>query len=371
MSLKALLLQRGAALSNRVLKTFCAAWLGASLAACGSVQEEPQQVLPSKDADIKSALARFDEAQVLGSTDGVPFFIKGRLGQAPRISEQRARQEGDAVRVAMNEIAPAFRLNGDDLLFRKASVDPQGNRHLRFQQTLNGHKVVGGELILHVDQDGLIYAANGSTFRGTDLPTQAKVAPEAALKAAEDGSGASGAIAEGTPTLTYLQPEGSSELRLAWQVRVKGERAGMPADDLIYVDALAGRVLALHPQLHSALNRQVYSANNGTSTPGTLKRSEGQAATGDAHVDMNYDMLGLTYNCYNTLFGRDSYDNAGAALISTVHYSTNYVNAYWDGTQMVYGDGNGVDSIELGKDLDVTVHELSHAVTDVESNLIY
>jgi vibriolysin len=56
---------------------------------------------------------------------------------------------------------------------------------------------------------------------------------------------------------------------------------------------------------------------------------------------------------------------------STVHYSTNYVNAYWNSSQMVYGDGNGTDSIELGKDLDVTVHELSHAVTDSESNLIY
>ena len=86
---------------------------------------------------------------------------------------------------------------------------------------------------------------------------------------------------------------------------------------------------------------------------------------------MNYDMLGATYNCYQTLFGRDSYDNAGATLISTVHYGTNYVNAYWDGTQMVYGDGDGVDSIELGKDVDVTVHELTHAVTDTESDLIY
>ncbi len=353
------------------MKTFCAAWLGASLAACGSVQEEAEQVLPSKDADIKSALARFEEAQVVGSTDGVPFLIQGKLGLAPRVSDQRARQEGDAVRVAVNDIAPAFRLNGDDLLFRKSTVDEQGHRHLRFQQTLNGLKVVGGELVLHVDPEGLIYAANGSTFRGTDLPSQAKVAPEAALKAAEVGSGASGAIAEGTPTLTYVQHEGSKELRLAWQVRVKGERAGMPSDDLLYVDAVRGGVVALHPQHHSALNRRVYSANNGSTTPGTLRRSEGQAPVGDAHVDMNYDMLGTTYNCYNTLFGRDSYDNAGATLISTVHYGSNYVNAYWDGTQMVYGDGNGVDSIELGKDLDVTVHELSHAVTDSESDLIY
>ncbi|NRD68921.1 peptidase M4, partial [Corallococcus exiguus] len=85
----------------------------------------------------------------------------------------------------------------------------------------------------------------------------------------------------------------------------------------------------------------------------------------------NYDMLGYTYDCYKVLFNRDSLNNAGTALISTVHYSRNYVNAYWDGTQMVYGDGDGVNSIELGKDADVTVHELTHAVTEYESNLTY
>jgi vibriolysin len=47
------------------------------------------------------------------------------------------------------------------------------------------------------------------------------------------------------------------------------------------------------------------------------------------------------------------------------------VNAYWDGTQMVYGDGNGVDSGMLGLSADVTTHELTHAVTEYESNLTY
>ncbi|WP_309242999.1 M4 family metallopeptidase [Hyalangium versicolor] len=357
---------------NQLLKTFCAAWLGASLAACGSTQEEAAEVLPAKDVDIQSALARLDQARVVANTNqGVPFSIQGRLGQAPRLSAQGARGAEDAVRVALNTIAPVFRLNGNDLVLRKSSVDAQGHQHLRFQQTLNGLKVVGGELILHVDSDGLIYAANGSAHGGDTVSVQAKLAPETALKEAEVGSKSLRASAEGAPSLVYLRPEGSDELRLAWQVRVKGERDGMPADDLLYVDAQRGGVLALHPRIHSVLNRKVYSANNGTSTPGTLKRSEGQASVGDAHVDQNYDQLGATYNCYNALFGRDSYDNAGATLISTVHYSTNYVNAYWDGTQMVYGDGDGVDSIELGKDLDVTVHELSHAVTSSESDLIY
>jgi vibriolysin len=362
----------GYCLGNRFLKTFGAVWLGASLAACGSLQEaEKAPVLPSKDADVQSALARFEEVQVLGTANGVPYFIQGQLGQAPQVSGMRAREESESVREALESITPVFRLSRQELLFQRATVDAQGHRHLRFQQTHNGLKVVGGELRLHVDAEGMIYAANGSARGGAKVSAQAKLAPEAALKAAEAGSTALRATAEGAPSLVYLRPEGTDELRLSWEVRVKGERDGMPADDLLYVDAERGGVLALHPQHHTVINRRVYSANNGTTTPGTLKRSEGQAAMGDAHVDMNYDQLGATYNCYQTLFGRDSYDNAGAALVSTVHYSTNYVNAYWDGTQMVYGDGNGVDSIELGKDLDVTVHELTHAVTDTESDLIY
>ncbi|XXF80541.1 M4 family metallopeptidase [Myxococcaceae bacterium GXIMD 01537] len=359
-------------MSNQFLKTFAAAALGASLAACGTTQGEEAPVVPSKDADIQSALARFQEARVVGSTDGVPYYIEGRLGRVSQVSAQRARNEpGDAARAALGDIAPAFRLSDADLSFQRATTDAQGNQHLRFQQLKDGLPVVGGQLLLHLDRDGNIFAANGSARDGEKVSTSPAVAADAALKAAVDGASASGARAQGPASLVFLRPEGGRELRLAWRVRVTGERQGMPADDLVYVDAQRGGILDVHPQIHSALNRKVYSANNGSTTPGTLKRSEGQAAIGDAHVDQNYDQLGNTYNCYQTLFGRDSYDNAGAALISTVHYSSNYVNAYWDGTQMVYGDGNGVDSIELGKDLDVTVHELTHAVTDTESDLIY
>jgi vibriolysin len=359
-------------LRNRLLRTFCAAWLGASLAACGSTQGEESPAIPSKDADIQSALARIPGARVVGSDALGPYAIEGRLGQAPRLSAMRARSEPAAeVRESLGLIAPVFRLSDGELLFRRETVDAQGHRHLRFQQSRLGRPVVGGELVLHQDTEGVLYAANGSARGGEVLSDEALVAREAAVKAAVDGSSASAAVAQDSGTLVYLRTEGSRELRLAWQVRVTGERQGMPANDLVYVDAQRGGILDVHPEVHSAINRRVYTANNGTSTPGTLVRSEGGAATGDAHVDMNYDMLGATYNCYQTLFGRDSYDNAGATLTSTVHYGNNYVNAYWDGTQMVYGDGDGTNSIELGKDLDVTVHELTHAVTDTESNLIY
>nr|WP_053066225.1 M4 family metallopeptidase [Archangium gephyra] len=355
------------------MRTLCVAWLGASLAACGSTTEVNEESVRAgeKDVDVQAALARFKDVRVVGSEAGVPYAVTGQLGRlspAGSVGELRARDE---LREAVVDLAPVFRVSGEDLVLKRSTVDEQGHRHLRFQQTLNGLRVVGGELIVHADGAGNIYAVNGSARTGEQVSASARVAPEAALRAAVAGSTARGASSEGEAKLVYVRTEGNSELRLAYEVSVKGERQGMPANDLVYVDALRGGVLLENPLIHTALNRKVYSANNGTTTPGTLKRSEGQAAVGDAHVDINYDMLGVTYNCYKTLFNRDSYNNAGATLTSTVHYGSNYVNAYWDGTQMVYGDGNNSDSIELGKDLDVTVHELTHAVTDSESDLVY
>ena len=364
----------GVALGHRFWKTFRAVWLSMSLVACGSSWEaEAPPVLPTQDADVRAALSQFPEVQVLGTAHGLPYFIRGQLGVLPQVSTRRPHEAPEALRAALRDIAPVFRLKSQELVFRRATVDAQGHQHLRFQQTLHGLEVVGAELLVHVDPQGQVYAANGSTWGSEEPSAHPGLAPEAAVTLAEQGSTAQGATAEGAPRLVYLRAEGTPELHLAWEVRVKGARDGMPADDLMYVDARRGHVLALHPRYHSALNRQVYSADNTDILPGTLRRTEGQPASGDAHADLNYAQLGTTYDCYQALFGRDSYDNAGAPLVSSVHYGSGYTNAYWDSLllQMVYGDSNGVDSGELGRDLDVTVHELTHAVTDRESALIY
>src|SRR5262249_8303214 len=145
---------------------------------------------------------------------------------------------------------------------------------------------------------------------------------------------------------------------------------GTPLWDTVLVNAVDSSIVDRMPHIHTAMNRAIYSANNGTSIPGTLKRSEGGAASTDAVVNSNYDLLGWTYNCYKNLFGRDSYNNAGAQMKSSVHYSTNYCNAFWNSTQMVYGDGSSGCS-NLATEIDVTAHELTHAVTEYESNLTY
>jgi len=110
-------------------------------------------------------------------------------------------------------------------------------------------------------------------------------------------------------------------------------------------------------------HRETYNANHTTTLPGTLARFEAQGPVGDQDVDNAHDFAGETYDYFKNTYNRDSYDNEGATIISTAHYGLDYNNAFWNGKQMVYGDGFPVN--------DVVAHELTHAVTEHSANLEY
>ncbi|WP_439743428.1 M4 family metallopeptidase [Bacillus pseudomycoides] len=116
-----------------------------------------------------------------------------------------------------------------------------------------------------------------------------------------------------------------------------------------------------------------YDAKNRSTLPGTLWTDTDNvfnASRDAAAVDAHY-YAGVTYDYYKNTFNRNSINDAGAPLKSTVHYGSNYNNAFWDGSQMVYGDGDGYTFTSLSGGLDVIGHELTHAVTENSSNLIY
>ncbi len=117
--------------------------------------------------------------------------------------------------------------------------------------------------------------------------------------------------------------------------------------------------------------RRVFTANNGSTLPGQLVRDEGSAASGDTAVDEAYDGAGATYDLYWEAYQRDSVDGNGLRLDSTVHYQQDYDNAFWDGRQMVYGDGDGTLFNRFTIAVDVIGHELTHGVTQYTSNLNY
>jgi Zn-dependent metalloprotease len=117
--------------------------------------------------------------------------------------------------------------------------------------------------------------------------------------------------------------------------------------------------------------RSVFDAQRRTRLPGALVRSEGDPESDDVAVNEAYDGAGATYDLYRDQFGRDSIDGRGMRIDSTVHYGVQYDNAFWDGTQMVYGDGDGELFERFTKAIDVIGHELTHGVTDSEAALEY
>jgi Zn-dependent metalloprotease len=102
-----------------------------------------------------------------------------------------------------------------------------------------------------------------------------------------------------------------------------------------------------------------------------LVRGEGDPPSSDLMVNEAYDGSGATYDFYQEVFDRNSIDDRGMRLDSTVHFGQDYDNAFWDGSQMVYGDGDGILFERFTKSLDVIGHELTHGVTQHEANLVY
>jgi Zn-dependent metalloprotease len=127
------------------------------------------------------------------------------------------------------------------------------------------------------------------------------------------------------------------------------------------------RVLGLKP----VKQRTIYTAGNEETLPGTVVRAEGSGPTGDQSVDEAYDGLGHTFDFYQDVFGRNSIDDEGLPLSATVHYGTQYNNAFWNGERMVFGDGDGELFNRFTIALDVIGHELAHGVTEDESGLVY
>ncbi|WJV65793.1 M4 family metallopeptidase [Pectobacteriaceae bacterium CE70] len=117
--------------------------------------------------------------------------------------------------------------------------------------------------------------------------------------------------------------------------------------------------------------RKIYNAEHQQQLPGIQVRTEDQASNGDIAADEAYNYLGATYDFFWQIFGRNSLDNQGLPLSGTVHYGKDYQNAFWNGQQMVFGDGDGKIFNRFTTAIDVVGHELTHGITESEANFIY
>jgi len=123
--------------------------------------------------------------------------------------------------------------------------------------------------------------------------------------------------------------------------------------------------------VRTGLRRQIFNCGGFEDLPGNPLRSEGQPATADTAANEAYDHSGTTWSFYHDVFNRESVDGHGRSLVSSVHYGQSYDNAFWNGQQMVYGDGDNVIFTHFTGALEVIAHELTHGVTQFTAQLPY
>lgn len=276
-----------------------------------------------------------------------------------------------------------LRDQASELIVMTSETEERGRSFVRFQQVYQGVPILGGEIIVQSDASQYILSVNGEILPDVKLNTTPTVDAEAArqkalTKVAKGYELSVDELTTSEPELWIYNPAilggpGPRLNRLVWRLDVTPVEL-LPIRELVLVDAHTGGIALHFNQIDAARNRSVYDNNNVRSNtlqnPANLRRTEGSAASGILDVDRAYDYTGDTYDFYWSRHRRDSIDNAGMALISTTRYCSTrssdpcpYRNAFWNGQQMVYGQGFVAD--------DVVAHEMTHGVTGRTSRLFY
>jgi hypothetical protein len=275
--------------------------------------------------------------------------------------------------------ARAFGVARPDVrLVVQRAKEANGRSVVRLSQEFRALPVFGAAALVQLGGEGVEFvladlARDGAAFHTPDFDTTPgttrATASAVALALVQEARTAPDLVVD-EPFLAVFEPSVIGEAGpslLVWQTRVRSELAMV--DELVLVDAHAGDVAFHFSQIKEAKSRQIYDANNVSGSLGTLVRSEGQGPSGITDADLAYTYLGDTYDFFFTRFGRDSLNGAGMPLVARVRYcepsaSCPFQNAYWNGSEMRFGQGFSAAD-------DVVAHELSHGVTENESNLIY
>ena len=343
---------------------------------------------------------------------------------APTTAGRQADPAGDLARSAVTAVRahPGVAKVGDDQAFAvtDALVDADGTSHVRMDRTYQGLRVLGGDLVVHRAADGAWRGVSQSLEVTPDLavtPTVTRsAATDRALAPSKVTRTISGDTVRTAPELVVDATSGNP--RLAWEVLSGGvQDDGTPSRLASYVDARTGALLRTEQQIQTADGSgqslyggtvpltttavsggfQLKDATRGnTYTTDMNNQSDSmfcqlfgsRCATGtiftdadnlwgtgttasrqSAAVDAQYG-TDVTWDYYKAVHGRNGIFGDGSGSFNRVHYGNGYVNAFWDGTKMTYGDGDGVSYGPLVS-LDVAGHEMSHGVTEHSANLTY
>lgn len=274
-----------------------------------------------------------------------------------------------------------------ELAVSRQSARTTGGNTVRLQQFYQGIPVIGGELVVNLNQKRNLISMNGEVSPELDLPVTPSISADKARQTAialtarlkkyrkSDLRGSQPVLSIYDPRL--IGPE-KGKPALVWRVEVTAKRTA-PVREFVLISASSGKLALRFSMVSGARNRATYNGNLMSYLPGTILCTEvttNCTAGSILDADKAHKYAADTYDFYYDTHGRDSFDNNGATIKSTVRYreatedpptaSVPYANAYWDtdGQQMVYGEGYSLAD-------DVVAHEITHAVTEHTSNLFY
>lgn len=322
---------------------------------------------------------------------------------------------------------PFFGLTNDyDFLQVQELTDQLGETHYRFNEFYKGVEVLNAQLILH-EKNGVIHYANGKTVHQIEIDISPLITKQVALQSALNNIGAEIYKWEIPSNETFLKNEqkdpdatfypkdelvltsgsqelGKNNLKLAYRFDIYAEKP--LGRNYVYVSAITGEVVNKVNRIHDAdvpgtgtslyngtvniivdsfageYRLREYGTGGGIHTFDMQNGTNYNTAVDYIDPDINFtdqnDQAGVsvhwategTYDYYLAIHNRNSYNNTGANLFSYVSFDVNYNNAFWDGTRMTYGGGDGFWYSPLVS-IDVVGHELTHGVTEYSANLVY
>jgi bacillolysin len=345
----------------------------------------------------------------------VPLFVKERFEQKFSTS-----LPSNALNYLKKNQGKTGITNPDkNLKVKSVQKDELGMTHVRFNQAINGVNVEGSEVIVHFNENNELVSVNGrinQTIADDGVDTTASLSSDAALQTALSSVKAPEELTyEPTTELVVYPFEKENHTAFKVNVNFMGDE---PGNWFVFVDANTGEVIdkynglmhaeenktqkgsgkgvhGEHRELHITQVKEpksgtkfaladyshenlegifTYDAkNDGSSRNDTLYVGNSAAFIGDydrAAVDAHYNSEKV-YEYFLNEHDRNSLDGKGMAIVSKVHYGNNYNNAFWNGSYMTYGDGDGEFFISLSAGLDVAAHEMTHGVISKTANLVY
>ncbi|MFG2802366.1 M4 family metallopeptidase [Streptomyces pseudovenezuelae] len=294
----------------------------------------------------------------------------------------------------------------EKLVVRDVITDADGTTHTRYERTLAGLPVLGGDLVVH-DRSGrtTVTKAHAAPLSVPTLSPKitAAGAADKALAASKRGHVKGAEVENASRRVIWA---GTGKPVLAWETLVEGvQRDGTPSEFQVVTDAATGKELLTAEKVHTGegtgqyvgtvplgttlsgstyqltdpdrAGHKTYDLNQGTSGTGTLFTDDNDvwgnglpSNRQTAGVDVAFGAA-ATWDFYKEAYGRNGIRNDGVAAYSRAHYGSNYVNAFWQDSCfcMTYGDGSG--NTHPLTALDVAAHEMSHGVTAATAGLLY